>query len=144
MDLTEDGLQAFLREHAGEHWTADQKPFLLSLVATKLREQGQDYKNVLGEERLKSFVKRTEEAGGYRLVEHPTQKAKLGIVPSDVEFQFDETLESERPDRAARHGIHQRDRVLIDFLRALGRLPDELLDNVHIPTKVLVKLLTRR
>lgn len=147
MELTEQGLMDFLLEKANERWDDGEQPYLLSLVGTDLKARDQDYKTVLGEEKLKLFVRRSGEAGGYRLVEHPTQKAKVGIVPAGKEFEFGEDDVSADGQRSApreRIGISERERVVLNFLRALGHLPETLLDDVVIPVKVLARLLARK
>lgn len=146
MPFAENQLIEFLRSRAQERWEAEHQPYLLSLVATDLRSQEKDYHEAIGEERLKAFVKRTGENGGYTLVEHPVQRPKVGVVPSGVEFSFDDIDESQRLDVASGNcgTINERERVVLLFLRALSRLPDPLLDEISISTKVLVRLLTHR
>lgn len=146
MDFSVEDLNAFLREKAAERWAAEQQPYLLSSVAPDLKARGQDYRSALGEERLKAFVKRMGETGEFRVVEHPRQKAKVGIVPVGEDFEFSE--EGDRlpngPGVAARAFPSSRERTVLDFLRILGHLPDPLLEEVSIPTKVLARLLVRR
>ncbi|MDK2761938.1 MAG: hypothetical protein KYX64_11345 [Sphingopyxis sp.] len=143
--MNEEGLIEFLRQRAQERWDTDEKPYPLSLVSTELARQGVDYRTILSDERLKSFVKRIPESSGFKVVEHPLQRAKIGLIPSDQVFSFED--EQDDPSSAVASKTRaptDREQVVISFLRALARLPDSTLDEVVIPTKVLVRLLTKK
>ncbi len=146
MPFTQDMLTQFLRERAQERWETDHQPYLLSLVATELREKGKDYREAIGEERLKTFVKRMAEASGYAVVEHSTQRAKVGVIPAGETFAFEQPEgDLTGPPSKGRERVgSENERVVLAFLRALARLPEPLLDEVNIPAKVLVKLLARK
>jgi hypothetical protein len=146
LDATEEGLVGFLAQKAQERWQDAQQPYLLSLVGPDLKALAVDYHAIIGLERLKTFAKRTEDSGGYKLVEHPRQKAKVGVVPAESEFAFPED-DMHRHSASAEQYLdsgNERERVVIGFLRALSRLSNEELDGVVIPTRVLVKLLGRK
>lgn len=141
MDHTEDDIQRVLGEKAKERWETEQRPYLLSDVGMDMKINGIEYRAILGEERVKGFVQRTQDAGGYRLVAHPSQKAKIGIVPAGVDFSFSEASggDGERIRKPVEPPSHER--AVIAFLRAISRLPDEDQDAVIIPVRVLTKLL---
>lgn len=147
VDPSENGLKAFLKAKAIERWDNDSPPYLLSNLPSDLKPEGVDYREILGEEKLKAFAKRTEGAETYKLVEHPTQKAKIGLVPSNSNFEFlvDETL-NEEPDinTAQRPKRSEGTRAVLDFLHTLSKLTDDELNQIIIPTKIWVKLITRR
>ncbi len=137
---TEKELQEFLGKKAQEHWHESSGPYLLSQVHDDLKDEDSDYKSIIKDEKLKEFAKRTQAEKLYKLVEHPHQRAKVGIVPYDEEFSFphDQTDDAQ--------GVHDSERgeALFAFLRALSKLPKEDLDAVVIPTRVLVKLSGRK
>lgn len=144
MDHTQDDIQEVLLEKATERWQSEQRPYLLADVGADMKLRGIDYRTILGEERIKGFVQRTQHTAGYRLVEHPFHKAKIGIIPTDAEFSFVEAEGEEvepprKPASPPREG-----REVIAFLRALSRLPDADQDAVVIPVRVLTKLLGLR
>lgn len=101
-----------------------------------------DYKDFLAGKSLKQFIKETEiEVGSqYKLVTHPSQSAKLGLapLPEGENFQFPETAVT--PEQTT---VNDRssEKSLIDFLRALKKLPAQDLAEVKIPVSVLVKML---
>lgn len=140
---TEAKLIEHLVEQTKNHWEKAEQPYLLSLVATDLRDEGVDYVAILKDERLKSFIQRVADQGAFKFVEHPSQRAKIGLIPNDKEFSFDSDKKSEEASDKPRLRVHG-DQAVTSFLHALSRLPDSLLDEVIIPTKVLVKLLSRR
>ena len=136
MEKTEAALGAFLKEKAAENWK-NEAPYLLSSLAPDLRLESVSYREVIGaDETLKQFVQRTGETYGYKIVQHPSQKPKVGIVPADADFEFEDT--GQKPLQERRSG--PPDGVLYNFLRALGKLPASEIDKIVIPTSVLVKL----
>jgi hypothetical protein len=147
LEANHDTLKAALKRSAEQFWQQHGQPFLLSDVAPGLKAEGIDYKAILDEETLKSFIKRTGETCGYRLVEHPTQRAKVGLVPSEAQFSFPDTRTdtplSERSPASERRpsAASDRERVILAFLRALSRLNDDEIESVNIPVRVLIKLL---
>ncbi|MBZ9860858.1 hypothetical protein [Mesorhizobium sp. CA12] len=147
MAKTEADIVAFLKSQAESNWQSSQEPFLLSQATPALKAAGLDYKAILGEERLKAFVKRTEDQGGYRLVSHPVQKPKVGVVPAgeNFEFQADDLGQgTERPSHRRAEAGMPSDYSSRAIIRAFARLSDEELDQIVIPTRVFVKLLGGR
>lgn len=148
MENSEAGLIEFLKEKARSSWDDAEQPYLLSMVSPDLKAEDIDYRSILGEERLKTFVKRTEGNNNYNMVEHPSQKAKVGVVPAGVQFTFVDNDEYQKTPiediRPQKNSITERERIVIDFLRILSKLPDKDLDGVIIPTRVLAKILGRR
>src|SRR3954465_3399208 len=92
--LTADDLSNFLAKKAEERWTVEQQPYFLSSVAPELKANGRDYRSAIGEEKLKAFAKRIGSSSGFKVVEHPTQKSKIGIVPVNSNFAFEESDQS--------------------------------------------------
>lgn len=142
MDATEDGIIAFLKAQTRAHWDEAAQPYYLSRAASDLKEEGVSYKDILKEEKLKEFSKRSAGVNSFRFVEHPTQKAKVGLVPPDEAFEFEADAHEARSEPPA-HGRPQG-QLLLDFLHALSRLSAEELDAVVLPTRVLVKLAARK
>lgn len=138
MEPTEEGLVAFLKEKTQARFQEVGQPYYLSRAASDIKEAGFDYRDILKEEKLKEFSRRTAGPNSFRFVEHPVQKAKVGLVPSNEPFEFESDaevvpVETGRPARA-------QGQLLLDFLHALARLPASDLDGIVLPTRVLVKL----
>jgi hypothetical protein len=131
-------LQAAILTIAQSNWAQQSQPALLSNLPPLLEAEIPGYKGLLEPRNLKTFIKDTEEVAGYRLVEHPKHRARLGVVPRDVTFEFpSEEVELEQP-RVSRKG---NDEVVLAFLRALSTLPNAELDKVILPASVLARLL---
>lgn len=140
---TEQELVEFLADRAASRWE-NGLPYFLSLIATDLKERDLDYRPIIGEERLKSFVKRVASDGGFKIIEHPTQRAKVAIVPKEADFEFEDANPVPLPPKSIDDKSFNDAATLLAFFRSLSRLPDSALDAIHIPTKVIVRLLTRR
>ena len=85
MDTPEE-LISFLSERSREEWEKNSFPYLLARVGPDLRDRGEDYRLIIGEDRtLKQFVAASDQL---KLVQHPRQKAKIGIIPAQEEFEF--------------------------------------------------------
>jgi hypothetical protein len=149
MEATTEAIIEYVARRASEVWEEKQQPYLLALLSPDLRANGVEYKAVLGPIKLKEFLQ-TQAADKVKLITHPTQKAKVGVIPNDKEFAYEtsastagqpgsvtkDTSTSSRPQNARV--------VVLNFLQLLGTLSSEDLEGVQIPASVLVKLLSAR
>lgn len=143
VSATEDTIIEFLRSKAEAAWQ-EHRPYLLSFAAPDMAEAEIDYRSVLNGERLKAFVERTEGEGRYRLVKHPHQRAKIGIVQPDNAFEFETDDRDEMLAPQVKGSFPAHGSVLLDFLNALAKLPPKYIENVVIPIQVLVELAKKR
>lgn len=133
--MTREELIVALQAIAQESWSAHQSPTLLSHLPKVLEQRLQsNYKLVLGAESLKGFIKASQAAGMYRLVEHPTQRAKLGIVPAGVDFEFLPEKVNQVTDALSKNDIE-------GFMRVLNSLTSDELRGLSLPAVLVVKLL---
>lgn len=134
---TNSELDNTLRDIATEYWATHNRPLLLSNLPPLIEEKLQDYKELLRGASLKGYIKGREGACGYKLIEHPMQKAKVGIIPSDIEYKFspppvdNPSVRKSKADPGA----------IISFLAELAKLPEAEVEKIDIPVSVLVKLL---
>lgn len=139
MNPDKENLKNEITKILNESWAQEENPILLSHLPVLLSEKGiGNYKEILGGDPLKSFLTETSADNGYKVIEDEEHKALVGIVPFDSNYSFP----SRRPNKK-RSDISQEEKtkVVIDFIKLLDSLPKEDLDEVTIPTKVLVKLL---
>lgn len=130
------------------HWTAHEEPILLSQLPEKLEALVPDYKEGLAGKSLKAFSMAVSEDAGLKLITHPSQRAKLGLAPARVNFEFP-TAEKMRQDitapfvgeEGARDRGHRSQEPVLTLLRVLRTLPPEELEKIMIPISTLVKLL---
>jgi hypothetical protein len=138
----QDTLISFLKNKTDEEWDTRQQPYLLSLVRTEFPEGDEVYEQILAGERLKAFAKRTASDATYKVVEHPRQKARVGLIPSAAEFTWADEM-SFAKGRAAKSVDGPADKApaqLQSFLHTLAALRDDELDQMNIPLKIIVKL----
>jgi hypothetical protein len=130
-------LQAAILEIATSYWQGRNWPVLLSNMPPLLEAKVPGYKDIIAPRNLKTFIKETADAAGYRLVEHPSQRARLGVIPSGINFEFPSDEEGESHIPAPR----KNEEIVLSFLRALSTLPNSELEKVVIPASVLARLL---
>lgn len=135
----EEQVKVALKKISEEHWRADAAPILLSSLPPMLETEAAGYREGLGGKTLKAFIKEVGHEAGFKLIEHPTQRAKLAIAPTIAEYEFPD----EEPRRASESGgnFAKTQEPVLAFLRALATLPPEELEKVVIPVSTLVKLL---
>ena len=139
--MDQDELKSSLKAIAGKRWEIDQKPVLLSEVGPILvKEAGAtDYRTLLNGKSLKAFIKETGEDSGYRLVEHPTQGAKVGLLPLNAKFDFATNATEQLPKKS--DAFRKRENRAVALLEILASLPEEDLTQISIPVSIIVKLL---
>jgi len=116
------------------------RPYLLSRIPTDLAADGLRYKEIVGAQTLKSFV---EGLSGLRIVVHPTQKAKIGVIPAGAAFSYEadgEAAVAAGPPALVRKRRTPPPDALTSLLQALAHLEPEELDTVHIPVRVMIRL----
>lgn len=135
----EQQVKAALKSISDAHWNAQGAPILLSNLPPMLEEAAAGYKEGLGTRSLKAFIKEVGPEAGFKLIEHPTQKAKLAVAPAGATYEF--PREEPRPTRSPRGDSGDGQEPVLVLLRALASLPSEELEKVVIPVSTLVKLL---
>jgi len=139
--------QDFISEVAkivSEHWRIEKNALYIADIPTKIREaKGIDYKEIIGDERLKAFALDTEGAESYKVVMHPRQKAKIGLVPYDVEFSFQE--EPKNNGTKILHDIsHNSRETTLSFLEIINKLPLQEKASIQIPVHIIAKLISKK
>jgi hypothetical protein len=129
-----------LKEIASSHWTKYQQPVLLSNLPALLASKNSNYKELLNGKTLKQFVIETATNNSYKLIAHPTQKAKLGVVPlpEGNNYIFPD---SQIIDKNAFNFDSTSEKTLLEFLKALKKLPEQDIKNINIPVSILVKMI---
>ena len=148
MEQTPDAILTFAAKCAQEAWDEDQQPYLLARLSPDLAKQGVNYKGVLGTQRLKDFVRSAPER--IKVVAHPFQKSKIGLIPHDKYFEYDVTsvpAETKAPATPSFGGKSSGSRgryIVSNFLQLLSELDDADVAQVQIPTYILTKLMRDR
>lgn len=139
--MNQDDLKSSLKAIADKHWATRQEAMLLSELAPTLASEAgaADYRTLLDGKSLKAFIRDTGKDNGYRLVEHPTQTAKVGLVPLDAQFEFVVSVAEKLPKKS--ETTRHRENRALALLEILATLPEEDLAQISIPVSTLVKLL---
>lgn len=134
-----EGLKDFLRQRAQETWDDRGIPYYLSLVAIDLKRKDVDYRTFTGPLRLVQWVSK-EDIPETKLVAHPTIKAKVGLIPSNVDYDFSSEPTADLvPSRPRPSG--KRGQALVTFVDSLAAMPEAASAELSIPAKVLIALL---
>ena len=134
-----EGLKDFLRQRAQETWDDRGIPYYLSLVAIDLKRKDVDYRTFTGPLRLVQWVSK-EDIPETKLIAHPTIKAKVGLIPSNVDYDFSSEPTADLvPSRPRPSG--KRGQALVTFVDSLAAMPEAASAELSIPAKVLIALL---
>ncbi len=133
-----DTFKTFLRDRARETWNERKSPYYLSYVATDLKKNGVDYRDLVSPLKLSQWAA-SSEVPDTVLVSHPTQRARIGFVPSDSGFEFETASDGESRPK----GPNVRTRSLVQFVQTLADLPEDAVADLSVPAKTLIALLQR-
>ena len=145
VDKTPEGIANYIIARAQQEWDERRYPLLLSRISPELTLQGVNYKEVLPTGlTLRQFVSTLDK--NVRIVVHPTQRAKIGIVPNDSTFVFEAepSVAPVNPERSKKPRQLSQRYVVMQFLAALSRLSDEDQKSVNIPTHILARLMEKK
>lgn len=135
-----DTLSIALKKITDTVWADGEEPVLLSNLPSYISSElpSVNYRALLDGKSIKQFVQETGDLYGYKLIEHPLQKAKVGIVPRDADFRFEETPPSGAKRPASKN---KAEATIMEFFKLLATLSEKDLDKVVLPTSVIAKLL---
>lgn len=145
MEKSPNGIIEFAIVRAQQEWHEHKQPYLLARLSPDLSAEGVDYKEILGETKLKEFVGEYPEK--LKVIVHPQQKAKIGLLPADVDYQFDPVSEDNAQTAHRRttgdKGFHgsKRRYIVGNFLQLVSQLDEADAKQVEIPAHILAKLL---
>lgn len=147
MEQTPEAILTFAARCAQETWDGNQQPYLLARLSPDLAKEGVNYKDVLGEQRLKDFVRSAPDR--IKVVAHPSQKSKVGLIPPDKDFEYDATptrigAKAPTPSSFSEKRSGHRCYIVSNFLQLLSELDDAEAAQVQIPTHILTKLMRER
>lgn len=132
--MLESQLKSEVIQKVKDFWKKNQSPLLVSqLGGIYNKEQVRQATNGL------SFVKWIQENQAelkLKIVVHPVQKEKIGLIPSNENFSYSS-------DEDSNHMSSNDKELTLAFLELLKkRCNQQELDQIQIPTKILVRLLS--
>lgn len=134
--LDEKKLIEYIAEKTRVAWE-EKQPFFFSNVAPSLKRHGLNYREVTGDKSLLAWARDVHQ-DQWKIVRHPNQLSKVGTVPADSPFSFEEIEAANDGNEPIRS---RKKPVVIRFLEELSKLDPDDLDKVNIPVSVIVKLL---
>ena len=141
MKQDEEWLKALVVRRTQETWEESQQPYYISFIATDSTKDSVDYREIISPLRLRQWAIASE-IDGVKIVSHPIHKAKVGFIPSDKEYTFDDAKNPQvlrQMNSVVKKTTNRRS--TLQFLEALSTLSDKELDEVSIPLKTIVHLL---
>ena len=124
-----------------DHWDENSQPLLTSTLGVKLREKGLNYKDILQGGTLKAFLaKHSKEVG---IAQDPVHHAKVGVFPAGKNYTFPTENDVSLAIGGEEVGVDLKKSrgAFYAFIREISRLSRDEIDSIHIPTRVIVRLL---
>uniref|UniRef100_UPI003F49308E hypothetical protein n=1 Tax=Acinetobacter soli TaxID=487316 RepID=UPI003F49308E len=130
----ETSFDSYLKESVSENWKKTGEPFLLSSIGSTFTKE--EIKQNTGGLSITNWIRNNLDSLDLKIVSHPTQKAKIGLIPKNEKYSY-ETNEIS----VIRTNLTDRE-LTLSFIELLQKkcTPKEL-EEINLPLKVLVKLL---
>lgn len=130
----ETSFDSYLKESVSENWKKTGEPFLLSSIGSKFSKE--QIKQNTGGLSITNWIRNNLDSLDLKIVSHPTQKEKIGLIPKDEKFSYEKNEIS-----VIRTNLTDRE-LTLSFIELLQKkcTPKEL-EEINLPLKVLVKLL---
>lgn len=129
----------FLKARARESWDSRRTPYYLSYIAIDLKKQDVDYRRFTRPLKLVQWLS-ANKVPETRLVSHPTQKAKVGLIPENAEFDFLTDVDAGAGTTKIKTAAY-RAQSLIKFVESLKDLPEDVAKDFNVPANVLIAIL---
>lgn len=130
----EMSFDSYLKESVSKNWERTGEPFLLSSIGSKFNKE--EIKQHTGGLSITNWIRNNLDSLELKLISHPTQKEKIGLIPKNEKFSYE-------TDEISTTSTNLTDRELtLSFIELLQKkcTPKEL-EEINLPLKVLVKLL---
>lgn len=137
--MSKSSLVKLLEDFASDQWENNSCPILLSNLPPLISSKNPNFKSELNGLSLKSFISKEEQNHKFKLIQHPTQKEKLGIIPRGKSYVFPESPALPKEISDSIEDDKSSEKTLLDFLKLLKKLPSEDLIQIQLPISILVK-----
>lgn len=143
MEQDEAWLKALVARRTHETWRSLRGPYYISFIAIDAAKENVDYKSIIEPLKLRQWALAVE-IDGVKVIAHHVHKAKVGFVPAEEEYIFDDNNANNETKYATitrRAPASQTRRSTLQFMETLSTLSDEELDKITIPARTIVRLL---
>jgi len=142
-----ESLLKFVEARVEQNWESNKYPLLLSVIGSELSVLKSGYIDLFAPMKFREFLS-TNSADRFEIVQHPRQKAKVGLIPCSKEFAFPIERETSESGDSKDHRSNRSDGkrmpgkyIVQNFLDLLSRLEPEDISKVNIPIDVIAKLM---
>lgn len=144
MENFKDNLKENLIDAVVEKWNSHQSPLLLSQIPSQLKLE-KPVKEVLEGQGLKEYLDDLISKGApIKFVSHPTQKAKIGLIPSEEDYSYQKEEASRTKHFKNKYGDDSFSREEIrGILKFLGTISFEDRGKIFFSAEVLQNLLKK-
>jgi hypothetical protein len=147
---TDDEIVSFIEARTQHNWQERKEPLLLSLLGSEMLVINPNYRDVFAPMAFRQFLS-SKTAGKLQIVQHPNQKAKIGLIPREEIFTFPENSETIQEINPAfvdkKYSSKRRVQgkyIVQNFLDLLSDLDSEDVSRVSIPIDVIAKMIKSR
>jgi hypothetical protein len=148
MALSPEEFDKFVQERTEAHWEEHKTPYLLTYISPDLvKHKGTTYTEIIFPFNLKRYL--SEKQNLFKIVQHPTQKPKVGLIPVDANFQFD-VNEAPSSVKASEEKVSNQRRpipskyVVLNFLELISKLDKDEIEEIQLPLPIIAKLLSEK
>ena len=132
--LTEKELLQEITQKVSDFWSVNKSPFLVSQLGANHTKA--DIRVATKGIAIVRWIQENASKLKVKLIYHPTQKEKIGLIPANEVFEY----ENNTPKLTSPSNEKELTLAFLEMLKT--KCTPQELDQIEIPTKILVKLLT--
>ena len=133
--LTDKQFKSEITQRVSDFWAQNQSPLLVSVLGTSYPKA--EIREVTKGAAIVKWIQENEKTLKVKLIHHPFLKEKIGLIPEGQSYEYEKS-----PLPTVLSSATEKELTLA-FLELLKvKCTPQELDQVQIPTKILLKLLT--
>ena len=132
--MLEKQLKAEITKKVQSFWNDKQSPLLVSQLGGEYPKE--EVRKATKGLSLVKWIKENQGELSLKIVVHPSQDQKIGLIPSNQNYSYDDSLNSEKVSTTDK----ELTLAFLDLLKS--RCSQQELYQIQIPTKILVRLLS--
>lgn len=132
--LTEKELLQEITQKVSDFWSVNKSPFLVSQLGANHTKA--DIRAATKGIAIVRWIQENASKLKVKLIYHPTQKEKIGLIPANEVFEYENNI----PKLTSPSNEKELTLAFLEMLKT--KCTPQELDQIEIPTKILVKLLT--
>lgn len=133
--LTDKQFKFDITQRVSDFWDKNQSPLLLSMLGANYTKA--EIRGVTKGVSVVKWIQENEKTLKVKLIHHPLQKEKIGLIPEGQSYEYEK---SALPTVLSSSTEKELTLAFLELLKV--KCTSQELDQVQIPTKILLKLLT--